>query len=155
MAANPQLDWQWHTFTSLKAFELHSLLQLRQAVFILEQDCLYPDIDGIDPQCQHLLGLDQQHHVQAYLRLVPPHLKYAEPALGRIVVSPQLRQQHIGRELVQRGIKRCQQDYPKQGIRISAQQHLANFYQQCGFQDSGKAYLEDGIPHIEMFYAIE
>lgn len=143
-------EWSWQRFTALDAASLYAVLELRQAVFVLEQQCLYPDIDGRDEDCFHLLGRDAAGRLVAYLRTVPPGGSYAEPSLGRIVTAADARGGGIGRALVLEGIARTRAEYPGQAIRISAQCYLEQFYQSLGFATVGQPYDEDGIPHIEM-----
>jgi len=144
------IDWKWKPFGDLSAVDLHDILKLRQDVFVIEQHCIYPDIDGADPRCWHLLGRDRSGELAAYLRVVPPGQKYKEPAIGRVVANPDKRRNGLGKELMQVGIRCTQFQYPDSGIRISAQQYLTHFYTGLGFEQVGEMYLEDDIPHIEM-----
>ncbi|MES2934398.1 MAG: GNAT family N-acetyltransferase [Pseudomonadota bacterium] len=151
-----RLEWRWHDFSDLSAHDLYALLALRQEVFILEQRCLYPDIDGSDQAAQHLLGWhngDGAARLVAYLRCFEPGVKYAEAALGRIVTAPAVRGQGLGSALVQQGIAQVQGRFPAQAIRISAQAHLEDFYRRFGFESSSAPYDEDGILHIDMLRA--
>ena len=130
--------------------DLYDALALRSQVFVLEQNCVYLDPDGLDRQSWHLLGRDGQGALQAYLRTVDPGLKYDEPSIGRVITSAQARGTGLGRALIAEGVKRCDEAWPASAIRISAQAHLARFYGSFGFETVGEAYLEDGIPHVEM-----
>ena len=143
------LTWLIKPFAELEPKQLYSLLKLRQDVFCLEQNCLYPELDDKDQQSIHILGLDD-NRLAAYLRCLPPGLQYQEASIGRVVVDPKYRDQQLGRELMLQGIAYCQVHYPEQGIRISAQLHLKDFYQSLGFEATGDSYDEDGIPHIAM-----
>jgi ElaA protein len=150
------IDWQWRAFADLTAWELHEVLALRQQVFVLEQTCLYPDIDGLDPGAHHLLGwrtVDGKRELAATLRCLGPGAKYREMSLGRVATSPAARGAGIGRELVATGIAGAQQLHPGHAIRIGAQAHLERFYAGFGFRTVSAPYDEDGILHIDMLRA--
>ncbi|RJG47953.1 GNAT family N-acetyltransferase [Motilimonas pumila] len=144
---------QWHQgdFNSLSAQQWYSVLQLRAAVFVVEQDCVYQDIDGLDlnPECIHLLALNEDFQVCAYARILPAGTPYPEVSIGRVVVSANGRGSGLGHRLMQRAC-RAAQVVTKQRISLSAQSHLQGFYAQHGFVATGAEYLEDGIPHIKM-----
>ena len=144
------LHWTWCRFEALGGHGVYDMLALRARVFILEQGP-YLDPDGLDQASGHLLGRDEAGALRAYLRVVDPGLKYAEPSIGRVVVDAALRGTGAGHDLVARGVARCLADWPGRGIRISAQSHLQRFYGRHGFQPVGAEYLEDDIPHIEMW----
>jgi ElaA protein len=108
------------------------------------------DADGLDRSAWHLLGHDSEGRLQAYLRVVDPGLKYAEPSIGRVVTDPSVRGSGVGRQLAAEGVAGCDRLWPGQSVRISAQAHLQRYYQRVGFEAVGEGYLEDGIPHIEM-----
>lgn len=143
------IHWHWLRWDDLRLDDLYDALALRCRVFILEQGP-YLDPDGIDRHCWHLLGRDEAGVLQAYLRVVDPGLKYAEPSIGRVISSAERRGTGLGRALVAEGVARCLAAWPGQGIRISAQAHLARFYAGFGFEPVGEPYLEDDIPHLEM-----
>jgi ElaA protein len=135
-------------FNELSLNELHDLLTLRSEVFVVEQDCVYLDIDGKDKQAQHILGFENKTLV-AYARIFEKGVIYSEYAsIGRVVVSQSHRSQNIGHQLMTNSIQFIENK--KNKIKISAQSHLEKFYNQHGFQKVGKEYLEDGIPHIAM-----
>jgi len=144
------LNWLWSRFAQLGVDNLYDALALRCRVFILEQGP-YLDPDGLDRQSWHLLGRDDAGELQAYLRVVDPGLKYAEPSIGRVITSPQARGTGLGRRLMIEGVARCSTAWPGQGIRISAQAHLARFYGELGFVPVGEPYGEDNIPHLQMW----
>jgi ElaA protein len=144
-----ELNWVWSRFGELGVDNLYDALALRCRVFILEQGP-YLDPDGVDRLCWHLLGRDDAGTLQAYLRVVDPGVKYTEPSLGRVITSAESRGTGLGRVLVGEGVQRCLAAWPRQGIRISAQAHLAKFYASFGFASVGEPYAEDNIPHIEM-----
>ena len=143
------MHWTWARFAELGVDNLYDALALRCRVFILEQGP-YLDPDGLDRASWHLLGRDDAGTLVAYLRVVDPGAKYAEPAIGRVIVAPEVRGTGLGRVLFGEGVRRCLAAWPGQGIRISAQAHLERFYEGFGFRRAGADYLEDGIPHVEM-----
>ena len=143
------MNWHWSRFADLGVDNLYDALALRCRVFILEQGA-FLDTDGVDRDCWHLLGRDQAGVLQAYLRLVDPGLKYAEPSLGRVITAAEARGTGLGRAVVREGIRHCAEVWPRQGIRISAQARLERFYGELGFERQGDDYAEDGIPHVEM-----
>jgi ElaA protein len=141
--------WLHTPFAALEAAELYALLKLRQSVFVVEQNCPYPDLDGLDLHGWHMRCL-QGDTVLAYQRCLPPGVAYPESSLGRIVVNPEVRGTRLGRELVQRGIDFNRQRWPEADIYIGAQAYLLAFYSSLGFVSEGEPYLEDGILHIHM-----
>lgn len=143
------MNWTCTRFKELGVDNLYDALALRCRVFVLEQGP-YLDPDGIDRQAWHLLGRDAAGTLQAYLRIVYPGVKYAEPSIGRVITSPERRGTGLGRRLFAEGVARCLALWPGQGIRISAQSHLERFYGGWGFRRVGDDYLEDNIPHLEM-----
>ena len=144
------IRWHWSAFDALSAGELYAALTLRQQVFVLEQNCLYPDLDGLDPHCWHLLGW-LGPELGAYLRLIPPtHHASEYPAIGRVVVSMAVRGRGLGRQLMIEGLRGVAQHYPEQPVMVSAQAHLQRFYETLGFCPVSDVYLEDGIPHLDM-----
>jgi ElaA protein len=146
-------EWQWSSFGALSKDDLYAIIARRQEVFIVEQHCVYPDIDGADPHSYHLLGWQgdgAQRSLVAYLRCVFPGVKYAEMSLGRVLSAPAVRGSGIGRELLAQGIARAERQFPGGSIRIGAQLYLEAFYGSFGFERVGEPYDEDGIAHIEM-----
>ena len=147
------IDWQFTHFNDLAPADLYEVLAQRQDVFILEQTCLYPDIDGLDPQAHHLLGwrmVDGKRVLAAYLRVLGPGVKYAEMSLGRVITTQAARGSGAGRALLTEGIARAEALYPGHRIRIGAQQYLEQFYRSFGFETVSAPYDEDGIMHIDM-----
>lgn len=152
------ITWQWHTFEELGVHTLYQLLQLRQRVFVLEQQCLYQDLDGYDAQAMHLLGwheVDGQRQLAACLRVLAPGAKYVEMSLGRVLTSPEARTSGAGKLLLAEGIAGAVRLHPGHAIRIGAQQYLERFYQSFGFVTVSAPYDEDGIQHIDMLRAAE
>jgi ElaA protein len=135
-------DWQEKPFAALTPDELYAILALRARVFVVEQRCAYLDPDGADRACRHVFDLA----VQAYLRVVPPGLKFPEASIGRVVVAPEVRGSGLARELVERGLAAC----GAVPVRIGAQAYLERWYGRFGFRRTSELYDEDGIPHVEM-----
>jgi len=144
------LTWLWLRFDELTREQLYQILALRERVFIVEQKCLYQDVDGRDARARHLLGLDAAGALAAYLRVVAPGHRFPEPSIGRVVTDPAARRQGCGHALMREGIRRAERLYPGQPIRISAQRYLEGFYATHGFVSVGDPYDEDGIEHRAM-----
>lgn len=136
------------SFADLSVQELYAILRLRSEVFVVEQNCVYQDLDGYDPDCLHVM-LNYNDQLAAYCRLVPPGLKYPEWSIGRVITAPSARGLGLGHTLLQAAMERI----GAQPIRISAQSHLDKFYAGHGFAAVGTPYMEDNIPHIEMLRA--
>lgn len=143
-----QTTWFVRQFAELTAAQLYAIVQLRERVFVVEQNCVYLDADGADPVCMHLWA-ERGGSIAAYLRIVPAGVKYAEVAIGRVIVAATSRGTGLGRELMKRGFEACG-NVP---IRISAQAHLSNWYRALGFIPEGDVYWEDNIAHVEMVRA--
>ena len=147
------ITWQCLAFSELTAAQLYAILQVRSEVFVVEQNCVYLDMDGADPQCLHLIAWTDDMQIAAYLRLVPPGLKFTEASIGRVITSQIARGQGIGKQLIAKGLAQIQTSYPGQAVRIGAQQYLEKFYQSFGFITCSEMYLEDDIAHVEMLLA--
>ena len=143
------INWRFAPFHELTPREVHDLYQVRAAAFIVEQDCVFQDVDGVDPACWHLLGYGEGQLV-AYCRILPAGAKYAEPSVGRVVTSQGVRGTGMGRELMREALLRLEKLWPGAPIRIGAQRHLERFYEDFGFVTASEPYDEDGILHIEM-----
>lgn len=137
------------TFEKLSTNELYDVLQLRSEVFVVEQDCVYQDIDRKDQKAYHVLGYKNQKLV-AYSRIFNSGDYFALPSIGRIVVKEEERKHKYGHKLVEKSIQFIEQRFKEKDILISAQQYLIKFYNFHGFHQQGKMYLEDGIPHVKM-----
>jgi ElaA protein len=137
-------------FSELTADELHDILQLRSEVFVVEQNCVYQDLDGKDKSAIHMVWRDNNQRMIGTCRVLPPGLSYQEVSIGRIVTSSAFRGKGFGHQLMQEVLHFVQIKFEHPNIRISAQSHLEGFYQVHGFESTGKEYLEDGIPHKEM-----
>ena len=147
------VSWVWSSFDELDVRQLYSILQLRESIFIVEQNVPYPDIDGKDVHCKHLMGiLDQE--VVGYMRIVPLNIyENGYYSLGRVTVKSDLRSYGIGRQLVQLGINYLDEVRNGNPVKISSQLYLKDFYSSFGFIAQGESYIEDRIPHIAMVRA--
>ncbi|MDY2586222.1 GNAT family N-acetyltransferase [Winogradskyella aquimaris] len=143
------LDIQTKTFEQLNTKELYDLLQLRSEVFVVEQDCVYQDIDGKDQKAFHVLGYKNQNLV-AYTRIFKPGDYFKEASIGRVVVKETQRQYGYGYDIMNVSVEAIQKHFKTSHIRISAQTYLKRFYNNLGFKEVGEEYLEDGIPHVNM-----
>ena len=144
------MEWLFREYEKLTLSELYELLKLRASVFVVEQDCPYQDLDGKDLQATHLLGYKKK--LIAYSRIFPPGTVDKEHAsIARIITIKQERGKGIGFKLVKKSVTFCREHFGDQIIKISAQVYLKKFYNQCGFVEKGKIYLEDGIPHCSMY----
>lgn len=144
-------------WSDLSRDELHALIRLRIDVFVVEQDCPYADLDGKDLLSHHVYAIKKGDEVasgvsaSATIRICAPGVSYSEPSLGRVVTCTNCRGIGLGISMMNRAINECERLYPGQGIRISAQCYLDKFYTSLGFVSTGETYLEDDIPHIQMF----
>lgn len=153
MSANTadRVTWTHLPFEALDAHRLYALLQLRVEVFIVEQNCPYPDLDGRDPKpgVWHLLG-EQEGRLIAYARLLPPGAAFDTPAIGRVIVRDSARGSGLAHALMREAVDFCNAQWPGQSISLGAQSHLQRYYAAHGFEVCSDQYLEDGIPHVDM-----
>ena len=145
--------WKIKPFSKLSTEELYQILQIRQEVFIVEQTCYYLDADGYDQQAVHIWA-EKEGEILAYSRVFEPGIKYKEASIGRVLTNPNYRKNKLGKILIRFSINTIEARFRTQSIRISAQDYLLHFYSEFGFQDTGKKYLEDDIPHTEMVRVI-
>ncbi len=148
--------WVCCSFAELSSLQLYDLLQLRAAVFVVEQDCPYQDLDGLDkhPETLHLLQYSPQGKLVAYLRILAAGVSYPDVALGRVVTDSSVRGQGLGHQLLARGLAVAKQTWPGQNLYLSAQAHLQAYYQEHGFAAVTEPYMEDGIPHVGMSWQV-
>jgi ElaA protein len=145
------LTWYYKPFKDLTNIELYQILQLRNEIFIVEQNCPFQDLDNKDFKCFHLMGFDTEtQKVMAYTRIVPAGISYEEASIGRVVTSPLARGGGVGRTLMQKSIELLEEIYGGVAIKIGAQLYLKKFYESFGFEQVEDIYLEDGIEHILM-----
>ncbi|MFX3888770.1 GNAT family N-acetyltransferase [Streptococcus suis] len=145
------MQWEIKSFDQLSLQELYGILTLRVDVFVVEQACPYPEVDGKDPNCLHLLGMDNGELV-AYLRILPAGLSYDEVSIGRVVIKPSHRGKGLGRPMMEQAIACITTEWKESQIKIGAQAYLEKFYQSLGFEPISEVYLEDDIPHLDMLY---
>ena len=144
-----EIIWQTKSFEELTVQELYGLLRLREQVFIIEQNCIYPDIDNKDHKAIHVLGIANDKII-SYARIFKPGDYFDTASIGRVVTDKSFRNQKVGYALMQKSIAAVEQFFNETAITISAQQYLTGFYESLGFVQVGEGYLEDNIPHIKM-----
>jgi ElaA protein len=144
------MNWYTKSFPELSIEELYKILQLRSAVFVVEQNCPYQDMDDKDRKAIHLWSSDNDENVTAYSRLLPAGISYPEPSIGRVATAATIRNTGLGRVLMQKAILYIHDNWNRPAIRISAQLYLDKFYTSLGFESVSEPYLEDDIPHVEM-----
>ncbi len=143
------INWTYQHFTELNTKELYQIMTLRSRVFVVEQNCVYLDLDQKDFNCWHLCGWVAGELV-AYARVIAPGVSYEEASIGRVVSHPDNRAKGFGKELMKVAIQKTRAQFHITRIKIGAQCYLIRFYESFGFQKVSDEYLEDGIPHIEM-----
>ncbi|MDT0642705.1 GNAT family N-acetyltransferase [Zunongwangia sp. F363] len=136
-------------FPDLNLEELYEILQLRSEIFVVEQDCVYQDIDGKDQKALHILG-KKEGKIVAYTRCFDNGFYFEEAAIGRVLVKMEERKYGYGHKIMQASIAAIKERFKTENIKLSAQQYLIKFYESHGFSTTGEGYLEDGIPHIAM-----
>ena len=143
--------WTCKPFANLTLTQLYAALRLRSQVFVVEQNCPYLDLDGLDEAAFHLLGHTADGALAAYTRLLPRGVSYPDCAsIGRVVVTPAQRGSGLGQALMRESIATCERLFGPGPLKIGAQQYLAKFYEGLGFAQCGAEYEEDGIPHLPM-----
>ena len=145
------ITWYHKHFRNLTTTELYQILQLRNEVFIVEQNCPFQDLDDKDFKCYHLMGFDTvSQKIMAYTRIVPAGVSYQEASIGRVVTSPLARGGGFGKQLMTQSIQLLEELYGGVSIKIGAQLYLKKYYESFGFEQIEEIYLEDGIEHILM-----
>ncbi|HTL12912.1 MAG TPA: GNAT family N-acetyltransferase [Bdellovibrionota bacterium] len=145
------LRWRWTSWTDMGRDEIYAAIALRERVFCVEQNCAYLDADGKDARAWHLLGWAADGTLAAYARVTEPGVRYSEYSIGRVVTSPEARGTGAGRALMAESLRRIRDQFGEVDLRISAQAYLERFYGDFGFSTVRGPYLEDQIPHLEMF----
>ena len=143
------IHWKIKSFAELSVPELYEILKIRQEVFIVEQTCDYLDADGYDDKAIHLWA-ENNGEILAYCRLFEAGIKYQEASIGRVLTNSDYRNLSLGKTLMKFALFIIEARFRAGDVRISAQDYLLKFYSEFGFQDTGKKYLEDDIPHTEM-----
>ena len=144
-----ELKWKIKPFEALNVNELYDLLKLRSEIFVVEQNCVYLDLDGKDKKALHLIG-EYDNKIVAYVRLFDAGITFDNASIGRVVVDPNYRDRKWGHDLMREAISAIKSNFNKEKITIGAQLYLKKFYESHGFVQSSEMYLEDDIPHIEM-----
>jgi ElaA protein len=149
------IHFQIKHYNELTLNEFHDLIALRIKVFIIEQNCPYQDLDGKDKKSYHLIGRDGYGNIVATARILPHHISYPEISIGRVVIAEENRGNGSGHDMMKFIITFIQEEFGmEENITISAQKYLEKFYETHGFKSTGKAYLEDDIPHVQMKFSI-
>jgi ElaA protein len=149
-----KITWKTKAFQDLTVDEYFEILFLRTAIFVVEQDCAYQEVDEKDRQAYHLFGRDKEGEIIAVTRVLPQGVSYAEVAIGRVALKKSFRGQGIAGQLMTASLDFVAQQFGEVPVRISAQEHLFNYYNKYGFNQVGTMYLEDNIPHIEMLRSL-
>lgn len=147
------IKWSLKKFDDLSPLELYSILQLRNDVFVVEQNCVFQDADNKDQASYHLMGWKDKKLI-AYSRIIPSGIAYDLPSIGRVVTSPLARGNGTGKMLMEESLAAVEKIFGNVAIKLGAQLYLKKFYESFGFNQSGPIYLEDGIQHIEMTRSI-
>lgn len=148
-----EIVWSCSRFDELSTDDLYRILQLRAEIFVVEQDCVYQDVDGFDQQALHVMGqlaVGGEARLVCYTRLLPPGAKYEDASIGRVVTKKSARGGGAGKALMLNSLAFCKELWPESAITISAQQYLQKFYTELGFETQSEPYDEDGIPHLRM-----
>ncbi|MEJ6505911.1 MAG: GNAT family N-acetyltransferase [Crocinitomicaceae bacterium] len=139
-------------YSDLDLDDFHDIIALRIKIFVIEQDCPYQDLDGNDKLAFHLYFKDTENQIVAATRILPQNIAYNEVSIGRVVVDKNSRGNGLGHELMKQSMVFVERQFGATDVRLSAQKHLENYYEKHGFTSTGKEYLEDGIPHVEMLF---
>jgi ElaA protein len=149
MSNGTSIDWKTCAFDELDVRTWHDILKLRIDVFVVEQDCPYPELDGLDLDALHVIGFDTQHQPVAYCRILPPQ-KDGLPHIGRVVVDKARRGERLGKQLMIEALRAVERTYGNRQCALAAQCYLQAFYEAFGFHTTGEVYQLDGIPHMDM-----
>lgn len=141
--------WAVKSFDELSTAELYKIIKARIQVFVVEQNCPYEDLDDYDEKALHLWA-EKEGNIIAYCRIFDRGIKYPEASIGRVLSALSARRTGVGKQLIRYALQIIETRYHSTSVRISAQDYLLRFYSEFGFQDTGKKYLEDNIPHTEM-----
>jgi ElaA protein len=145
------MNWTQKTFEQLTVNELYRILKERVAIFVVEQECAYLELDDQDQDATHLY-LEENGDIMAYCRLLPKGSKYKEPSIGRVMVKHQYRKQGLAHQLMSKAVSIMKNEWDEPVIKLQAQSHLQHFYSQYGFEVVSEEYMDDGIPHVDMLF---
>lgn len=148
------MNWKTYHFNDLSVGKLYEILQLRVNVFVVEQECPYPELDGLDQESVHL-EYEENGKVLAYARLVPAGVKYDIPSIGRVIVHPEARGRGLAKQLMTECMEYILSEWQAKEIQLQGQVYLQEFYQSFGFEPISEVYDEDGIPHVDMKYTVK
>lgn len=143
------VEWHWLRMAEMQPQLLYDLLAFRESIFVVEQACIYQELDGRDKTALHYMGL-KNASVVACLRLLPPSMRETRVRIGRVAVAADWRKLGLAASMVREAIDKARLEYPQAGVFLDAQCYLQGFYESLGFKVCGKEFLEDGIPHIPM-----
>lgn len=143
------MEWNLKTFKSLTGAQVYAILQARVDVFVVEQNCPYREIDGVDQVSTHLF-LEKDQKILAYARIIPNDVLYQEPSIGRILVAKGHRGKGYAKEMLTQAIAVVTNQWGNKKIKLHGQVYLRDFYRSFGFREVTEEYLEDGIPHVDM-----
>jgi len=146
------MEYKIRTFDELSNRELYSILRLRSEIFVVEQNCVYQDLDNKDLNAYHLMAVENGELI-GYLRILNKGVSYKEASIGRVVVKKEYRRKKLGLEIINKGIDFIINTLQEKEVRISAQVYAKNLYEKAGFVEVSEEYLEDDIPHMEMLYS--
>jgi len=146
------MEYKIRTFDELSNRELYSILRLRSEIFVVEQNCVYQDLDNKDLDGYHLMAIENGELI-GYLRILNKGVSYKEASIGRVVVKKEYRRKKLGLEIINKGIDFIINTLQEKEVRISAQVYAKNLYEKAGFVEVSEEYLEDDIPHVEMLYS--
>lgn len=148
------MQWSDVAFNALSVDELYEVMKLRVDIFVVEQNCPYPELDGKDRHSttRHLIGRNPLGEIVAYSRILAPGISYPEVSIGRVVVAEQARGAGVAHQLMTESMKIAHKYWPEENIQLGGQEYLKSFYQKLGFKAVSQMYLEDGIPHLDMLY---
>lgn len=144
------ITWHFKDIHQLEKEELYEIFKIRAIVFVVEQNCVYLDLDDKDTDAIHLLGKNEENEIVAYCRIFTPTIKKSDAAIGRVLIKQEYRGTGLGKLLMQKAIDYLENNLDVHSIKIEAQNYLFPFYQSLGFLKTSEVYLLDGIPHIEM-----
>lgn len=146
------MEYKIRTFDELSNKELYSILRLRSEIFVVEQNCVYQDLDNKDLNAYHLMAVENGELI-GYLRILNKGVSYKEASIGRVVVKKEYRRKKLGLEIINKGIDFIINTLQEKEVRISAQVYAKNLYEKAGLVEVSEEYLEDDIPHVEMLYS--
>lgn len=146
------MKWNCLPFSAISSIDLYDIIALRIQVFVVEQNCPYPELDHKDKKALLVFARDNQGEMAATARILAPGVSYSEVSIGRVCTAASHRREGVGKELMQLVMREIVNHYGNVPVRISAQEYLLAFYASFGFVPVGETYLEDDIPHVEMLY---